>query len=253
MSYPFLRLGDRLPAVGVLQKLLNRAGARLVVDGLFGPRTEQAVRDFQKSSRIPVDGKVGIQTWPRVSAGANLPVIDCVDVFDPSLYSLEVADIRRAGGDPVVIGGMCNGVEQAVSAIVGAGRSVFLLRFHGHGARGVAGISSGSGDLDPGMKERADIALQNLDELRPVITRLRGIFGRFGCIQFMHCETGGGPTGRMLLSEIARLLGVPVTGGIQTQYGGGIRTFRFEGPTHTALPQGGAIPDWCRQLPDFPA
>src|SRR3546814_9584819 len=145
MSYPLLRKPDILPAAGVLQKLLNRGGAGLGVDGNFGPRTRSAVMDFQRPRRLAVDGAVGVNTWPRVSVGSDkLAVIDCIDVFDESLYEMEANDIRRAGGDPMLIGGMCNGVGQIVSDIVRFAPSggVFLLRFHGHGAPGVAGFRS---------------------------------------------------------------------------------------------------------------
>lgn len=251
MSYPLIRQGDNLPVVGVLQKLLNRAGANLTADGAFGPLTKAAVQNFQRPRGLAVDGVIGENSWPRVSANTNLPIIDCIDVFDPSLAELEVSDIRRAGGNPIVIGGMSNGVEQAVTEILRAGRGVFLLRFHGHGARGAAGISSGHGDLDPSMIHRSDIALHNLRELRPVLSRLRGLFGPYGCVQFMHCETGGGPNGRQLLREIANLLGVPASAGVNTQYGGGFKTFRFEGPTFTAVPGGGSLRSWCESRPNF--
>lgn len=47
-NYPLLYRSNRLPAVAVLQKLLNRGGARLTVDGDFGSRTQQAVINFQR-------------------------------------------------------------------------------------------------------------------------------------------------------------------------------------------------------------
>jgi len=44
------------------------------VDGLFGPRTEASVRDYQKDRSIAVDGIVGNVTWwvPAGAAGATL-------------------------------------------------------------------------------------------------------------------------------------------------------------------------------------
>ena len=48
MNYTDLREGDRLPMVGVLQHLLNRTGASLVADGVFGARTLAAVKAFQR-------------------------------------------------------------------------------------------------------------------------------------------------------------------------------------------------------------
>ena len=251
MSYPLLRERDLLPAVGVLQKLLQRPGASIDADGDFGPRTKAAVVAFQRPRGLVPDGAVGENTWPRLAAGApGLRVVDCVDVFDPSLARLEERDIRRAGGNPIVIGGMSGGVEQAVSDILrtAAPGSVFLLRFHGHGAPGVAGISDGHGVAG---EHHSSLSAGNLAALRPVIARLRPIFGPWGCVQFMHCSTGRGPSGRAMLRNIANELGVPASAGVVDQLGGGLTTFRFEGPTFTAVPGGGALRDWCRGLPDF--
>jgi peptidoglycan hydrolase-like protein with peptidoglycan-binding domain len=33
------------------------------VDGIFGPKTESAVRDLQQNENLSVDGIVGKQTW----------------------------------------------------------------------------------------------------------------------------------------------------------------------------------------------
>ena len=37
----------------------------IAVDGDFGPLTEQAVREFQRSQAIEIDGIVGPITWRR--------------------------------------------------------------------------------------------------------------------------------------------------------------------------------------------
>ena len=49
-----------------LQTALDRHGAKLTVDGIFGPLTEAAVKAFQKSHLIPADGIVGILTWAKL-------------------------------------------------------------------------------------------------------------------------------------------------------------------------------------------
>jgi hypothetical protein len=49
-----------------LQTALDRNGAKLVVDGIFGPLTEAAVKAFQKSHLIPADGIVGRLTWSKL-------------------------------------------------------------------------------------------------------------------------------------------------------------------------------------------
>ncbi|MGD9614999.1 MAG: peptidoglycan-binding protein [Alphaproteobacteria bacterium] len=249
-NYVYLRQGDILPAVGVLQKLLNRGRAGLVPDGSFGPRTRAAVVAFQSLRRLTPDGIVGENTWPRVSAGEALPIIDCIDIFDPSLMNFEMKDLVRVGVNPLVLGGMCNGVEQAVQMILSAaGRNVFMLRFHGHGAPGIAGISFGEGGV--GFGERANIDPANLAVMLPILARLRPIFGPYGCVQFMHCSTGRGPDGRTVLSSIANALNVPVSAGLRDQLGGGVNTFRFEGPTFTAVPGNRSLRSWCAGLPEF--
>lgn len=50
-------------AVVSLQELLNRAGFGLKVDGNFGPKTDKAVKEYQKQSKLVVDGIVGPKTW----------------------------------------------------------------------------------------------------------------------------------------------------------------------------------------------
>jgi peptidoglycan hydrolase-like protein with peptidoglycan-binding domain len=40
--------------------------ARLAPDGIFGPLTEAAVRTFQRTFALQVDGIVGPQTWGRL-------------------------------------------------------------------------------------------------------------------------------------------------------------------------------------------
>ena len=55
---PVLRRGDRGPAVAELQGLLL-----LKSDGIFGPKTDRAVRDFQDDKGLKRDGVVGAKTW----------------------------------------------------------------------------------------------------------------------------------------------------------------------------------------------
>ena len=249
MSYVVAEHGNNLPAVALVQLLLSRAGGSVTADGDFGRRTKDAVRSFQAVHRpLVVDGKVSVSTWPILVDGeAGFTVLDCIDVGDPDLYELEVGHARRHGGNPVVIGGMCNGVEQAVSMICGAAPagSVALLRFHGHGNRGIAAVGAGDGSLgDDGNFARASSA--------QAFARLRPLFSRYGCIQFMHCSTGSGARGTNMLRAIANATGVPVTAAIRTQLGGGHTTFRYEGPTKTVVPNGGSIKSWATSLP-FPA
>lgn len=63
-----LKEGSSGKLVEVIQKLLGG----LKVDGLFGPKTEQAVKEFQKNRKLDQDGIVGEKTWNSLSEGAGL-------------------------------------------------------------------------------------------------------------------------------------------------------------------------------------
>lgn len=246
-EFVWLRNGDKLPAVVTAQQLLNRTGARLTPDGIFGAKTKSAVQQFQRPRGLSVDGVIGRRTWPRLVNVEDLSIIDCVDIFDPSLYAMEVRDLSAAGGTPITLGGMCNGIEQAVQSIRMSARNLFCLRFHGHGAPGAAGVSDGHGDIEIRSTFRNDPATQR------ALQKLRGIFGQYGCIQFMHCETGAGAAGREFLNMVARETGVPASAGVKTQYAGNLRkTVRFEGPTRTACPGGRSLQSWGGSRRAFP-
>ena len=67
LSLPVLRRGQDSgePPVERLQFMLNfvKGADDLDVDGIFGPKTEAAVRAFQHNENLSVDGIVGRQTW----------------------------------------------------------------------------------------------------------------------------------------------------------------------------------------------
>ena len=86
-----LRQGDRGPAVSALQYFLSLIGQysfnlpTLAIDGIFGPKTKQAVQDFQKAYHLPATGVVDNATWLKLYdeyvgiattslANANLPI-----------------------------------------------------------------------------------------------------------------------------------------------------------------------------------
>jgi peptidoglycan hydrolase-like protein with peptidoglycan-binding domain len=61
--WPLTRQGDQDHPVRTLQDLLRARGHTVTVDGIFGPRTDAAVRDFQRQKGLTVDGIVGPNTW----------------------------------------------------------------------------------------------------------------------------------------------------------------------------------------------
>ena len=62
-DHPLLREGDEGPHVKRLQTLLISKGYKVSADGQFGPRTEDAVENFQRDSGLVPDGIVGRYSW----------------------------------------------------------------------------------------------------------------------------------------------------------------------------------------------
>lgn len=64
-----IRKGDRGEIVKTLQTILS-----LVPDGIFGPLTEEAVKEFQKANHLTPDGIVGSDTWNKLLFSCNATV-----------------------------------------------------------------------------------------------------------------------------------------------------------------------------------
>lgn len=58
-----LRQGSKGEQVKTLQRLLNAFGQNLSVDGDFGSKTNSALRSYQKSNNLEVDGVCGSNSW----------------------------------------------------------------------------------------------------------------------------------------------------------------------------------------------
>jgi peptidoglycan hydrolase-like protein with peptidoglycan-binding domain len=67
----WLQRGDSGPAVAELQRLLTAAGFPLEADGVFGPLTEEAVKHYQASRNLVIDGLAGAATLGALRAGAS--------------------------------------------------------------------------------------------------------------------------------------------------------------------------------------
>jgi peptidoglycan hydrolase-like protein with peptidoglycan-binding domain len=61
--WPLVRRGRTGHPVKTLQHLLRAHGKNIAVDGIFGPATERAVREFQAARGLAVDGIVGPHMW----------------------------------------------------------------------------------------------------------------------------------------------------------------------------------------------
>jgi peptidoglycan hydrolase-like protein with peptidoglycan-binding domain len=63
--WPVTRPGDEGHPVVTLQELLRAHGHAIAADGVFGPRTEAAVRAVQTAAGLTADGVAGPLTWPK--------------------------------------------------------------------------------------------------------------------------------------------------------------------------------------------
>ena len=69
--YETIQYGSSGSSVEQVQKLLNQNGYNLAVDGQFGQKTQEAVKDYQQSNGLDVDGIVGNNTWGSLTGGSN--------------------------------------------------------------------------------------------------------------------------------------------------------------------------------------
>lgn len=95
LPWPTVKEGSEHHPVPTLQYLLRARGHPVLVDGIFGPKTEAAVRAFQIDKHLTVDGIAGPQTWAaiiiQVAEGATGDAVRAVQ---------EEAQYRNLSGDP---------------------------------------------------------------------------------------------------------------------------------------------------------
>ncbi len=101
-----LRPGSQGSAVKQLQAHLQRLSYDPgPIDGQFGPRTDQAVRQFQRTTGLPVDGVVGATTWAQlqreaVSTNKALDKSFPLPQLSPTLPQLQFHPIARIATGP---------------------------------------------------------------------------------------------------------------------------------------------------------
>src|SRR5262249_41149175 len=137
--------GEHSPRVTLLQILLKSHscvgadGKRLTVDGAYGRNTRAAVS--AGSRLLGVGDQGGSAAKPdlikELLADVDLNVITSVDLGDPNLQ-IDIDTFKTEGNDPIVLGGMCNGLQQMVTNVTVKARPghVAALRFDGHGNLG---------------------------------------------------------------------------------------------------------------------
>lgn len=94
-----LILGSTGPMVEFLQNLLQKLGFYSgEIDGIFGPNTQSAVRNFQRSFGLSVDGIVGPNTWralqPNIDGALNFIVPTNIS-YSYSILQINLDTLKR--------------------------------------------------------------------------------------------------------------------------------------------------------------
>lgn len=264
-----VRFGEHSPRVTLLQILLNSHscggvdGKRLVVDGMYGRNTRAAVVSAVKLiGEGDASGRAATPALVKsLLADVDLSVITSVDLGDPALQA-DVDQFKRNFDDPIVFGGLCNGLAQMVQAVLSRAENgqIATLRLDGHGNLGEwLTVSVGNvADLREGNRaERQEYAViaeeiysyvsaKNFDKVQGMIQPLSAIFAPFGFAEHLGCTLGARPQTRKMLVKLANLWGVPIRVGIQTQPIGSVMDIR--GPAFTAFPKGLDLKSWSKQF-----
>ncbi|WAH36799.1 peptidoglycan-binding protein [Alicyclobacillus dauci] len=93
-SEPTLKSGSTGSAVMTLQRDLNSLGFSAgSVDGGFGPKTLSAVKSFQRSRHLQVDGVVGPATWNAILSSLHGKSFTNVDLRDAAPNNVSASSI----------------------------------------------------------------------------------------------------------------------------------------------------------------
>lgn len=253
--------GDTGPRVVLLQSLLNAKGASLTIDGLYGPKTQAALVEFQNSNPVVVRGKANEDTWPALLADTGLEVVDPVDVNDPAYYDASFFT-EQAGTRTLRTGAMSNGVQSVVGRVIQQVRgpgSIALLRLWGHGNLGRWLTISVGEVVDFTKKNRAGgqavarewrsyIDLAHFDALAPILRQWRPYFAPFASVEHHGCSLAKVDRTRAVMDKLADLWNVPVTAAFTDQWipFDKATAFRFQGRTYTAFPMRRTLSSWAR-------
>lgn len=115
-----LRHGQRSQAVRELQRLLDRSGAGLALDGHYGDTTEAAVRAYQAQVGLVVDGIAGAKTLGSLQGG------DCTAQLKQ--HDLVNAAVRL--GVPLASVAALNEVESQGQGLLANGKPTILYERH---------------------------------------------------------------------------------------------------------------------------
>lgn len=114
--------GDSGDDITVIQQQLGQLGYAVSADGIYGPATEAAIREFQAQRGLDTDGLVGPETY-RALLGRNIPASR--GDFGTMLVRRLVSVAQQYVGVPYLFGGTtpggfdCSGFVQFVCRAAG--------------------------------------------------------------------------------------------------------------------------------------
>lgn len=121
-AFPSVKRGDQNGYITLLQtNLQNRGYYAGKVDGKFGPKTEQAVMDFQKDLGKPVSGSVGPKTWEALQKSN---VVKLQAKKEEPIIQPEV--VRQVAPPPA------NGVSVIIEGLTRYQADLLVKLFQGH-------------------------------------------------------------------------------------------------------------------------
>lgn len=206
------RLGDRLlflrrpmlrgEDVAELQSRLNGLGFDAgKVDGIFGPNTERAVRDFQHNRHLAEDGRVG----PEVVTELRLVTRSTIRTGRETIRELEWWRTRpaRVVGTRIFLDPMCRSEAEASLTWRAVSAAAVALQ-----ERGATPLVSRSSDVT--LPER--IRAQRANRLGAELVISLGWEEDGPGIHFFESGHGRSEVGATLAAVIGRHLGLPVAG-----------------------------------------
>ena len=110
-SGPTLSVGANGPDVRRLQRLLVEIKDLNYdqINGHFGGSTETAVKDFQQSQSLTMDGIVGPQTWSKLPADPDTPLLS-EGATGPAVSALQKGLKTYSAQNPAVDPGPVDGI-----------------------------------------------------------------------------------------------------------------------------------------------
>lgn len=257
-----VRIGDRGPRVVLLQVLLNRNGAGLKVDGIFGHHTQKAVM-AARTRFFDCPGPVADpDLWMSMFDEQELCAVDAFDVGDARAET-GATIVQSAGSHVVRTGAMCNGVPEVVKGIVNQTTppgSLAFLRSWGHGNKGrwlsfTVGEVVKTSERDHALgkaiaaEKRSYIDPGNFPQMASVLAPVADCFDSVGIYEHHGCSLGSVHATCEMMRKLAALWDVPVTVAFGLQYipYNAPTSLRFQHRTDTFYP-GGSAQAWIKRV-----